>query len=194
VEPIAPKGELRIVAGVDSAFTDEHCIAAAVAWDVTEECVVEERLAERELVFPYVPGLLAFREAPSILGALRKMRCRVDAVLCDAHGLAHPRRFGLACHLGVLWNGPTVGCAKSLLIGEHGPVGPKRGSNAAIFDRGEVVGSALRTRDFVKPVYVCVGHKVDLKTAERLVLACAIRYRLPEPTRWADLLVARARS
>jgi deoxyribonuclease V len=188
---VAGERELRVVAGVDARFTDETCVAAAVAWDVREERVVEERLAERKLVFPYVPGLLAFREAPSILAALRKMRCPVDAVLCDAHGIAHPRRFGLACHVGVLWNGPTVGCAKSLLVGEHPPVGPKRGSRAPIVDRGEIVGSVLRTRDFVRPVYVSIGHKVDLETAERLVLACAIRYRLPEPTRRADRLLAK---
>jgi deoxyribonuclease V len=194
VRMVRPPGPLRVVAGVDAAFAGETCVAAAVSWDVENERVVEESLAARRIVFPYVPGLLSFREAPAVLAALRKLRYPVDAVLCDAHGLAHPRRFGLACHVGVLWSGPTIGCAKSLLVGTHGPLGRGRGSRVPLVDRGEVVGSALRTREGVRPVFVSVGNEVDLETAERVVLACSRGFRLPEPTRRADRLVSRRHS
>lgn len=197
VRSVRPKGRLRFVAGVDAAFGSSGdgpiCIAAAVVWDQEEQTAVEERLARHKLTFPYVPGLLSFREAPAVLAALRKIQTTVDVVLCDGHGLAHPRRFGLACHVGVLCGLPTVGCAKSLLVGRHGPVATHRGARAALVHEGEMVGSVLRTRAGVRPVYVSIGHNTDLKTAERIVLRAAVRFRLPEPIRLADWLVARAK-
>ena len=125
--------------------------------------------------------------------ALSELETPCDALLCDGHGLAHPRRFGLACHLGVLTGIPAVGCAKSVLVGEAGEVSPSRGSKAPLEHRGERVGTALRTRDGVRPVFVSVGHRVDLEAAERLILDCAIGFRLPEPVRRADRLVSEAR-
>lgn len=183
----------RLVAGLDAAFTrDGHsCIGGVVLWDVAAREVVEERVATRRLTFPYVPGLLSFRETPVLLAALRKLRGIPDALLCDAHGVAHPRRFGLACHVGVLVEIPTVGCAKSRLVGSHREPGARRGARAPLLDGEEVIGTVLRTRDGVKPVYVSVGHRIDLESAERLVLDCAARHRLPEPTHLADRLVAR---
>ncbi len=183
----------RYVAGVDAAFSRDgaRCIAAVVVWDAADRVVVEECVATRPLRFPYVPGLLSFREAPAVLAALRKVRATPDALMCDAHGYAHPRRFGLACHVGLLCDLPTIGCAKSRLLGTHAVVGRKRGARRPLRDEGEVIGTVLRTRAGVRPVYVSVGHWMDLTTAVRLVLACAVRYRLPEPTRRADRLVAR---
>ena len=162
------------------------CIAAAVRWDLQERRAVETRLARRPLRFPYVPGLLSFRELPAVLAALRALRGPVDAILTDGHGLAHPRRFGIACHLGVLVDLPCAGVAKSVLVGEHREPAVRRGSRAALRDRGERVGTALRTREATRPVFVSVGHHIDLPGAEALVLACGAGLRLPEPTRLAD--------
>jgi deoxyribonuclease V len=181
-------------AGVDCAFSPdgERCLAAAVLWRA-DEGVVEERIASRPLRFPYVPGLLSFREAPAMLAALRALRREPDALLVDGQGLAHPRRFGIACHLGVLCGIPTVGVAKSRLCGEHREPASRRGSRAALLHDGERVGTVLRTRDGVRPLYVSIGHQVDLPTAERWVLDAGAGYRLPEPTRLADRAVARAK-
>ncbi|HXV60004.1 MAG TPA: endonuclease V [Vicinamibacteria bacterium] len=192
VRRVAPESHPRFVVGVDGAFTDDRAIGAAVCFDTKTRRVVEESIASRTLVFPYVPGLLSFREAPVILRALRKLRLPVNAILCDGHGLAHPRRFGLACHVGVLWDGPTIGCAKNLLLGTHRPVGFRRGCSTPLRDKGEIVGSVLRTRDGVRPVFVSIGHKVDRKTAEKVVLACTVGYRLPEPIRRAHQIVSAA--
>jgi deoxyribonuclease V len=190
-----PLRALRFIAGLDSAFSRDgkYCVAAVVLWDRRRRRVTEQHLAVRPVRFPYVPGLLSFREAPALLAALRQLGRAPDGILCDGHGVAHPRRFGIASHIGFICNLPTVGCAKSLLIGEHDEPGWLRGSKCALTVDGEVLGSVLRTRSGVKPVYVSVGHKVDLPTAERVVLACAVAYRLPEPTRTADRLVARAK-
>jgi deoxyribonuclease V len=192
VQMVRPAKPIRLVAGADAAFSTDgqYCLAAAVLWDIDTHSIVEERVAVRRLTFPYVPGLLTFREAPAILAALRKLRRTPDALMCDGHGYAHPRRFGIASHMGVLVGLPTLGCAKSRLIGEHNDPARPRGARAALADRGDVIGTALRTQDDVKPLYVSVGHLIDLPTAEELVLACAERYRLPEPTRLADRLVA----
>jgi len=183
-----PDGPLRRIAGVDAAFPRHarHCLAAVVLWDLELRTVIEAHTARAQLRFPYVPGLLSFREAPAVLAALRKLRQRPDAVMCDAHGLAHPRRFGLACHVGLLTGLPTLGCAKSRLVGEHRMPGRRRGSRRPLRHRGEIVGAVLRTRDDIRPVYVSVGHRIDLDTAVRLVLASTAGYRLPEPTRLAD--------
>ncbi|MGH3089690.1 MAG: endonuclease V [Rubrobacteraceae bacterium] len=147
--------------------------------------VVEERGFEAPLEFPYVPGLLSFRELPSVVGALRKVESPVDALVCDAQGLAHPRRLGLASHVGLFLDVPTIGCAKSRLVGEFEGLGEEKGSSADLVDRGEVVGKVVRTRSGVSPVYVSVGNGISLESSVRLVLACSPKYRLPETTRKA---------
>jgi deoxyribonuclease V len=190
-----PRRAIRYVAGVDAAFPKggKLCVAAAVLWDREQGTVCEEQVAVRKLTFPYVPGLLSFREAPAILAALRKLQRSPDCLMLDGHGLAHPRRFGIACHVGVICRRTAIGCAKSRLTGIHDEPGPGRGSRRPLVDGTAVLGTVLRTRDGVKPVFVSVGHKVDLETAEQVVLDCAVRYRLPEPTRLADRLVAAAK-
>ena len=173
------------------------CVAAAVVWDVRRREVVEARHAVRPLRFPYVPGLLSFREAPAILAALRQLDTAVDLVMTDGHGVAQPRGFGVACHVGVLCGLPAIGCAKSRLIGAHGALAAARGARTPIRHRDRIVGTLLRTKTGTNPVYVSIGHRVALRGASALVLTCATRYRLPEPTRLADQLVsqlARARS
>jgi deoxyribonuclease V len=185
----------RLVAGVDAVFSadDRYCLAAVVLWDMDRRAVIEQHVAVRRLRFPYVPGLLSFREAPAALAVLRRLRTPPDAVLYDGHGRAHPRRFGIACHIGVSLDQPTVGCAKSRLVGTHREPGSRRGAAVPLIDDGEVVGTVLRTQHGVKPVFVSVGHRIDLAGARRLVLACAVRYRLPEPTRLADQLAGAAK-
>ena len=137
-----------------------------------------------------MPGLLSFREAPLVLAALDLLTTTPDLLLADGQGLAHPRRFGLACHLGLLADLPAIGCAKSILRGKHGPLDSERDSWVPLEDKGKLVGAALRTRDSVNPIYVTIGHKVDLLAAIRWVLACGGGYRMPEPTRLAHLAAA----
>ncbi len=189
----APRRPIRTVAGLDAAFTrdGEHCIGGVVLWDADQRIVLEEHTALEPLRFPYIPGLLSFRETPALLAALAKLDSEPDAIMCDGHGIAHPRRFGIACHIGIILDRPSLGCGKSRLTGEHRQPGSKRGARTQLKHGSEVLGRVLRTRDGVKPVYVSIGHKMDQASAERLVLRCAVGYRLPEPTRRADKLVAR---
>ena len=186
---------IRRVAGVDAAFADGGRVirAAAVMLDYPGLVQAGEALIERPTAFPYVPGLLSFREVPALLEALRQLPTMPDLVLCDGHGYAHPRRFGLACHLGLWLDIPAIGVAKSRLTGSHDEPGPARGDVAWLLaDKGappgERIGAVLRTRERVKPVYVSAGHRVSLRTAVALTLGCATRFRLPEPTRLADKL------
>jgi deoxyribonuclease V len=190
-----PQKAIRFVAGADCAFFKgaEQCLAAVVLWDLEKRIVLEEHVAVRKLTFPYVPGLLSFREAPAVLAVLRKLRRAPDCLMLDGHGYAHPRRFGIASHVGVICRRPTIGCAKSRLTGFHDELDLTRGSRASLTDGVVTIGTVLRTRDGVKPVFVSVGHKIDLETAGQIVLDCSIRYRLPEPTRLADRLVAAAK-
>ena len=184
---------LRLAAGADLAFSPDktECIAVVVVWDVQAEKVVEQQVARRKLRFPYVPGLLSFREAPAILAALRKIQCEPDVFLFDGQGYAHPRRFGLACHVGLLIDRPSLGCAKSLLIGRCNALPQRRGSTTPLLDQGERIGMVVRTRASVRPIYVSTGHRLSLDAAVEITLRCCTRYRLPEPTRLADQLVAR---
>jgi deoxyribonuclease V len=186
----------RWLAGVDLAFAkaDDTCIAGVVVWDVKSHEVVEQHVIRRPLRFPYVPGLLSFREAPAILAVLRKVRSEPDAFLFDGQGLAHPRRFGLACHVGLLIDRPSLGCAKSLLVGRFRAPGALRGSTSRIEHNSEHIGTALRTRDNVRPVYVSVGHRLSLEAAVDITLRASTGFRLPEPTRLADKLVAREKT
>jgi deoxyribonuclease V len=147
----------------------------------------EVKVIKQQVTFPYVPGLLSFREAPLILAACEELDSEPDLILVDGQGIAHPRRFGLASHLGLLWDKPTIGCAKSRLCGKHDLVPAEAGSHAEIFDNGEVIGAALRTKQGVNPIYISIGHKVDLQAAIGWVLQCCCGLRIPEPTRLAHL-------
>jgi deoxyribonuclease V len=186
-----PLGACELVAGADISYNRFSPVfyAAVVVLQTSDWTEVEAQTAIRETSFPYVPGLLSFREAPAVLEAFAKLQHIPDAVMFDGAGFAHPRRFGLACHLGWCLDMPSLGCAKSVLVGEYREPGRKRGSALPLKDKGEVIGMAVRTKDGVKPVYVSVGHKIDLASAVRLVLASCRGYRLPEPTRQAHLRV-----
>jgi deoxyribonuclease V len=180
-------GRLRLVAGVDVGFEDGGKItrAAVAVLSFPDMERVEAAVAVRPTSFPYVPGLLSFREAPAILEALSGLNSTPDLLVCDGHGIAHPRRLGIASHLGLLTGLPSIGVAKSILIGRHAPLGEQRGAWQPLVDQDEIVGAALRTRPGVKPVYVSIGHHLSLETAIELVLCCTGKFRLPEPLRQA---------
>lgn len=184
----------RTVAGLDVSYAGEgggtgtRLAAAVVVLDATTLDVVEESVSIGTASFPYVPGLFAFRELPTLLDALRDLKTMPDLLVCDGYGVAHPRRFGLACHLGVLTGLPTIGVGKTAFVGTYENPGTQRGATSPLIDDGEVVGRVLRTCDDVKPVFVSVGHRTDLETACRNVLDLAVHYRLPETTRRADRL------
>ncbi|MGE0623260.1 MAG: endonuclease V [Pseudomonadales bacterium] len=190
---LSPLPEVRYVLGLDCAFEADRVLAVGVLWDLAAGRVLETRGAAVPLTFPYVPGLLSFRELPALLAVVRRIAGPVDVILCDGQGIAHPRRFGIASHLGVIVGRPAVGCAKSRLTGRHEPVPEHRGASVPLVAEktGERLGSVLRTRTGVRPLYVSPGHLADFDGAERLVLACGAGYRLPEPTRLADIEVAR---
>jgi deoxyribonuclease V len=176
------------VAGVDVGFEDNYSItkAAVAVLSYPDLQLVETAIAKIPTTFPYIPGFLSFREIPAILKALQQTKITPDLILCDGQGLAHPRRFGIACHLGVILDVATIGVAKSLLVGTHAQLPSAKGNWQPLIDRQEVVGAVLRTRTNVKPVYVSVGHRVSLASAIDYVLNCTTKYRLPETTRWAD--------
>jgi deoxyribonuclease V len=185
-------GAPALVAGIDVGFEDRGrwTRAAVAVLGFADLQLVETALACRPTAFPYVPGLLSFREIPAVLDALAALACTPDLLLADGQGLAHPRRFGLACHLGWLLDTPTIGVAKSRLLGEFTPPPDQRGAWAPLLHRGDLVGAAVRTRRGVKPVFVSPGHRVDLASAVRLTLGCTPRYRLPEPSRAAHRLAS----
>jgi deoxyribonuclease V len=178
-------GQVSKVAGVDVSTKGGVGRAAVVVLSYPELRPLKAAIAERELEMPYVPGLLSFREAPAILEALERLGELPDLLVFDGQGYAHPRRMGIATHLGVLLDHPTIGCAKSRLCGRHDEPGPNKGDWAPIRDGGEVVGAAVRSRVGVKPIYVSMGHRVDLGASIDMVLACCTRFKLPETTRWA---------
>ncbi len=181
----------RLIAGADVAYDPKSglCFAAVVVMRSPGMEIVECATAEGRTSFPYVPGLLTFREGPIVLRALAKLTVRPDLIIFDGQGFAHPRRFGLASHMGYILDMPSIGCAKSILIGEHERLGPNAGSFAWLRDKGERIGAAVRTRDGIRPVYVSPGHRVGLRAAIRLALSAVTRFRVPEPTRIADILV-----
>ncbi|MDX1421119.1 MAG: endonuclease V [Rubricoccaceae bacterium] len=179
---------VETVAGLDVSVREDRVRAAVVVLCLPDLTVVDQAVWEGPVAFPYVPGLLSFREVPAILPALDRLIASPDVFMLDAQGRAHPRRFGLACHLGVLLDKPALGVAKTILVGRHGPLGEAKGSAADLVHRGEVVGVALRTREGVKPVYVSVGHRVTLDDAAALALGLATRYKLPMPTHLAHRL------
>jgi deoxyribonuclease V len=205
-------GEIRTVAGLDAAFVvtgsqafaasrnrwsalrdANRAIAGVVLYKYPEMKELERVFAEVRLEFPYVPGFLSFREIPALLAALKKLRQMPDLLLCDGQGYAHPRRMGLATHLGIVLDRPTIGCAKSILIGTHGSLGNEKGSWVPMMDGKERIGAALRTRTGVKPVYMSAGNKVSLETALRLTLSVCDGMRIPRPTRDADHYVGEVR-
>lgn len=191
-----PAQPVRLVAGTDVAYSrpTHRMYAAVVVMALAEPGedgargdlrVVDRAEAVCRATFPYIPGLFTFREVPPLLEAFARLETAPDLILFDGHGLAHPRRFGLACHAGLLLDTPSVGCAKSRLVGEHAPVARDRGARVPLLDRGETIGAVVRTRAGVEPLYVSPGHLMDLDSAIAIVLATAIRYRIPEPIRLA---------
>lgn len=183
---------VRYVAGVDVGFKNNYQItqAAVAVLSFPSLELVESAIAQIPTTFPYVPGFLSFREIPAIIEALKKIQTTPDLILCDGQGLAHPRRFGLACHLGVLLDLPTIGVAKSLFIGKHEELPLDKGNWQPLIDKNETVGMVLRSRTKVKPIYISIGHKISLPTAKDYVMKCLTKYRLPETTRWADKLAS----
>jgi deoxyribonuclease V len=186
------KQPLQYVAGVDMGFEEDGAIsrAAVAVLSFPDLQLQETSIARRPTTFPYIPGFLSFREIPAVLDALEKIQTTPDIILCDGQGIAHPRRFGIACHLGLIIDIPTIGVAKSLLIGKHDDLPETRGSWQPLIHKGDTVGAVLRTRTGVKPVYVSSGHRVSLLTAIDYVLRCTTKYRLPETTRFADKLAS----
>lgn len=183
---------VNYVAGVDLAYSADDTItkAAIVVLSFPDLQLCDRAIALRPTTFPYIPGFLSFREVPAVLDAWEKLKICPDLLLCDGQGLAHPRRFGLACHLGVLTNIPAIGVAKSRFIGQHDPLEENRGSWQPLIDQGEIVGAVVRSRTGVQPIYVSIGHRLDLTTAIDYVLQCTPKYRLPETTRLADQLAS----
>lgn len=188
-------GRLQHIAGVDVSYVRRSGMqwAGVVVLSVPSLEPVEERWSCTPIAFPYVPGLLSFREIPALIDPLEALEIEPDVVFCDGQGIAHPKGLGLAAHLGVLINKPTVGCAKSRLVGEYAPVGETRGSASPLLYQGCTVGAVVRTRNGVNPMFISPGHGLDLDTAVRLVLQYGGPYRVPTPTRLADRLVGRVR-
>lgn len=196
---VVPRDELdpiSNVAGVDVGFEESGRVtrAAVAVLSYPGLLLRDQAIARRPTSFPYVPGLLSFREIPAVLDALESLRIWPQLLLCDGQGFAHPRRFGLACHLGVLTELPSIGVAKSRLIGQFGGLGEVKGEKAWLRDGDEVIGAALRTRTGVRPVFVSIGHRVSLTTSIQIVLSCTTRYRLPETTRLAHRLASQMKS
>ena len=186
---------INTIAGADISFNkfSETVYAGIVVLSLPDLRIVESAGVRSVAKFPYVPGLLSFRETPSVLDAWEKLKTKPDVLMLDGQGIAHPRRFGIACHVGLLLDLPTIGCAKSILVGKHGELGLEAGSRSPLIDRGEQVGVALRTKNKVSPVYVSPGHLIDLDSAVDLALRSTGKYRQPEPTRQAHLFVNRLR-
>lgn len=188
-------GPLRRVAGVDVGFEDGGAVtrAAVAVLDFPALTPAAQAVARVPTTFPYVPGLLSFREGPGVLAALEQLEALPDLLLCDGQGIAHPRRLGIASHLGVLLDVPSIGVGKSRLTGWHEAVGPEKGDWVPLWDRrggSEVIGAVLRSRRGCLPLYISIGHRISLATAIELVLACTPRYRLPETTRQAHRLAS----
>jgi deoxyribonuclease V len=190
----AQLGPVNTVAGIDASYKDGLAQAAVVTLSYPDLELIEYAVARRPVSFPYVPGLLSFREAPAVLEALEKLSASPDLLIFDGQGIAHPRRLGIASHLGLLVDLPAIGCAKSRLTGRYTEPGPERGDFSPLTDRGETVGVALRTRPNAKPLFVSIGHRVDLPTSIGYVLNCCRRYRLPDTTRWAHRIAGEGKA
>ncbi|MEN6384366.1 MAG: deoxyribonuclease V [Phycisphaerales bacterium] len=185
--------KINTVAGLDCSFSKDkkNIIACIIVLSAENFEIIEASYCVQKVSFPYIPGLLSFREAPACLAAAEKLKITPDCVIVDGQGIAHPRRFGVACHLGLFLDIPTIGCAKSRLIGEFENPGARKGARSEMIDKDEIIGSVVRTRDNVKPVFVSVGHKCRLEDAIRIVLECCQKYRIPEPSRLAHQMVTK---
>jgi deoxyribonuclease V len=183
-------GNISYVAGVDVGFERDIATASVAILEYPSLTLSESRTASLPVSFPYIPGLLSFREIPAVLAALEKIETRPDIIICDGQGIAHPRRFGIACHLGLITGIPTIGAGKTRLTGTYLEPGEEKGCSSPLLDKSELIGAVLRTRAHVKPIYVSIGHKMDLETAVSCVLSCTTKYRLPETTRWAHRLAS----
>jgi len=185
-------GDVNRIGGVDVGFEQGGSVtrAALVVLSWPDLQVMERQLARVPTTFPYVPGLLSFREMPAILAAWEQLQYKPDLLLCDGQGTAHPRRFGIACHLGVWLDLPTIGVAKKRLVGRHEDVGDDKGTAVPLLDKGERIGTVVRSRTGVNPLYVSAGHRISQESAVEWVMACLTRYRLPEPTRQAHRLAS----
>lgn len=181
-------GDPEYVAGVDASFSDDAAFAAACVFRLQDLMLIEYTSAVRKISFPYLPGLFSFREGPAIVSAIEKLSLRPDVILIDGQGIAHPRGIGIASHIGVLLNIPTIGCAKTRLVGEFSEPGKRKGSQSGLVYGGTEVGAVLRTRDNVKPIFISPGHLCDIDSAARIVLSCVRKNRIPEPLRCADRL------
>jgi deoxyribonuclease V len=186
----------RYVAGADAAFSADKTkvFAAAVIYDRIEKRIIEVARAVRPVEFPYIPAFLSFREAPAVMDAIGKLKHDWGVICLDGQGYAHPRRCGLAAHISILLDRPGVGIAQSRLIGRFKDPARKAGSSSPLLDGDEQIGLALRTRDAVKPLFISIGHRIDLPSAAKLAFACVSKYRIPEPTRQADIEVAKLKS
>lgn len=184
-------GKIRYVAGVDVSSSKKSDLvwAGVVILTYPDMVKVEEKWIKAKAAFPYVPGLLSFREIPPLLRVLDRLEIAHDVLICDGQGIAHPRGMGIAAHLGLLLDRPAVGCAKSRLFGESLEPGNEKGNYTTLQHQGRVIGAAVRTRSGVKPVFVSPGHRMDLESSIDLILACCVRYKIPEPTRQAHILV-----
>jgi deoxyribonuclease V len=178
----------KYIAGVDAAFPENQVLAVACLYRYPELSLVEETIAVTEVSFPYIPGFLSFREGPAVIDAIGTLTVQPDLILVDGQGIAHPKGLGIASHIGVLIDIPTIGCAKSRLVGEYKEPGAGKGDWSPLHYGGKVVGAVLRTRDRVRPLFISPGHRIDLKASIEIVLGCTGNYRIPEPLRRADIL------
>lgn len=185
-------GIVQYVAGIDVGFEDQGATtrAAVAVLSYPDLKFCDHAIARRPTTFPYIPGFLSFREVPAVLDALENLKTLPDLLLCDGQGIAHPRRFGIACHLGILTNLPSIGVAKSLLVGKFGEVPDERGASVPLMHKGETIGAVLRTRPGTKPLYISSGHRIGLDSAIAYVMGCTTKYRLPETTRHAHKLAS----
>ncbi|WP_420264744.1 deoxyribonuclease V [Candidatus Magnetominusculus dajiuhuensis] len=194
VEIVALHRAIKLVAGVDASFYGDSVTGSACLFTYPALNKIGEVSITQKTSFPYIPGFLSFREAPTLIEAIRGLRHRPDAIIVDGQGIAHPRRIGLASHIGILLNTVSIGAAKSRFIGTYEEPGREKGSRSYLFDAGECVGAVLRSRTAVKPLFISPGHLIDIDGAVDVILSCLSRYRLPEPTRCAHNTAARARS
>ncbi len=192
VRQIELRKQPKTIAGIDCAFSGDkkRIVAYVVVMKLPGFELIETKSAVQKLTFPYIPGLLSFREAPACIAAVEKLKHQPDVFVIDGQGMAHPRRFGLACHLGLFFDKPTIGCAKSRLIGSFEEPSLKKGSFSPLKDGRETIGAVVRTRTSVKPVFVSIGNKCSLRNAIEIIIDCTIRYRIPEPTRLAHQFVS----
>jgi deoxyribonuclease V len=188
IKIIPYKKEPEFIAGVDASFTEKKVIGVVSVFKFPEMIPLEDAYAVTDISFPYVPGFLSFREGTAINKAIKKLKIKPDIILFDGQGIAHPRRMGIAAHIGVILDMPTIGCAKSRLVGEYKELGFKKGDWSSLRYKGRIVGAVLRTKDNVRPVFVSPGHRIDLKCSIEIVLGCTTKYRIPEPLRRADIL------